>query len=200
LGDCDTALRFECLAKNRSHALQIYCWSEREQRFGDCLWSTGVMTSSINAAALFPLFAGIASAEQANAMAVLASSSLLAPGGIRSTTIQSGEQWDMPNGWAPLQWIATMGLRSYGHVDLAHAIAQRWISTVQRDYEDLGLLFEKYDVEHQTPGRGGEYPVQSGFGWTNGVSRALLDEVELTAATKNTGLESPERGKVKEKT
>jgi len=198
LGAYDIALRFEGFAKNRSNALQVYCWSEREQRFGDCLWSNGEMTSSVNAAALFPLFTGVASAEQANAMAVLVSSSLLAPGGIRSTTLQSGEQWDMPNGWAPLQWIATIGLRNYGHVDLARAIAQRWVSTVRRDYEDFGLLFEKYDVEHQTPGRGGEYPVQTGFGWTNGVTRALLDEVEVTAATANTGVESPEHSKAQE--
>jgi alpha,alpha-trehalase len=80
----------------------------------------------------------------------------------------------MPNGWAPLQWIAAMGLIRYGHADLGRAIADRWTSTVKRDYEDLGLLFERYDVEWQTPGRGGEYPVQMGFGWTNGVARAFL--------------------------
>jgi alpha,alpha-trehalase len=132
------------------------------------------MTSSINAAALFPLFTGMASERQADAMAVLVKHVLLAPGGIRTTTIPSGEQWDMPNGWAPLQWVAARGLIRYGYVELGRAIADRWTSTVRRDYEELGLLFEKYDVEYQTPGRGGEYPVQMGFGWTNGVARAFL--------------------------
>jgi alpha,alpha-trehalase len=174
LGAGGIALRFEHLARNRRHAIQTYCWSERELRFGDCLWSTGGMTSSINAAALFPLFAGVASEQQADAMASLTERALLAPGGIRTTTMQSGEQWDMPNGWAPLQWIAAKGLIRYGYLRLGRVIAHRWSSTVRREYEQFGLLFEKYDVEQQTPGRGGEYPVQTGFGWTNGVFRAFL--------------------------
>lgn len=181
LGIGDIALRFESLARSRRHALQTYCWSEREHRFGDCLWATGSMTSSINAAALFPLFTGIAFERQADAMAALVKRELLAPGGIRTTTVRSGEQWDMPNGWAPLQWIAAMGLIRYGHGELGRTIADRWTSTVGGDYETLGFLFEKYDVEHQTPGRGGEYPVQIGFGWTNGVVRAFLDDAVFGA-------------------
>ena len=176
IGVSDLALHFGGLARSRRRALQAYCWSDTERRFGDCRWSTGSMTSSINAAALFPLFTGVAFEHQADAMAARVARELLAPGGLRTTTIRSGEQWDRPNGWAPLQWIAAMGLTRYGHGELGRTIADRWISTVKRDYEDLGLLFEKYDVESQTPGRGGEYPVQSGFGWTNGVVRALVDE------------------------
>ena len=178
----DIAIRFEGLARTRQKSLQTYCWSDPEQRFGDCLWSTGRLTSSVNAAALFPLFTGIAQGRQAHAMAELVERELLAPGGIRTTTIQSGEQWDMPNGWAPLQWIAAMGFIAYGHIELGRTIADRWTSTVRRDYEDLGPLFEKYDVEHQTPGRGGEYPVQTGFGWTNGVTRALHDVAMIASA------------------
>jgi alpha,alpha-trehalase len=128
------------------------------------------------------LFTAIASEQQANAMAALVRRELLAPGGLRTTAILSGEQWDLPNGWAPLQWIAAMGLIRYGHVELGRMIAARWTSTVKRDYEDLGLLFEKYDVECQTPGRGGEYPVQTGFGWTNGVMRAFLADPILAGS------------------
>jgi alpha,alpha-trehalase len=180
----DIALRFETLARNRSNALQTYCWSDVEQRFGDCLWSTGRMTPSINAAALFPLFTGIAHEQQAQAMATLVRRELLAPGGIRTTTVHSGQQWDIPNGWAPLQWIAARGLKRYGHVELARAIVDGWLSTVTRDYEDFGLLFEKYDIENQTPGRGGEYPVQIGFGWTNGVARTFLERTHRREAPK----------------
>jgi alpha,alpha-trehalase len=176
LGSRGVALRFVHLARNRHHALQTYGWDNREQRFVDCLWPTGTSTSSINAAALFPLFTGIASQQQADAMASLVERELLAAGGIRTTIVQSGQQWDMPNGWAPLQWIASKGLIRYGHGQLAREIAARWCSTVRRDYEELRLVFEKYDVEQQTPGRGGEYPVQTGFGWTNGVVRAFLGD------------------------
>jgi alpha,alpha-trehalase len=111
-------------------------------------------------------------------MASLVEQELLAPGGIRTTIVQSGQQWDMPNGWAPLQWIASKGLIRYGHGQLGRVIADRWCSTVSRDYAEFRLVFEKYDVEQQTPGRGGEYPVQTGFGWTNGVVRAFLSDAE----------------------
>jgi alpha,alpha-trehalase len=183
LGIRGIALRFEHLARRRRQALQKYGWNEAAQRFGDCLWSTGRMTSSINAAALFPLFAGIALERQAEAMAGLVQRELLAPGGLRTTTIRSGEQWDMPNGWAPLQWIAAMGFNRYGHAELARTIADRWTSTVRGDYGNFGPLFEKYDVERQIPGRGGEYPAQMGFGWTNGVTRAFLDDAVFRAET-----------------
>ena len=180
LGTRGVALRFAHLARNRRRALRTYCWNEREQRFVDCHWLTGEPTASINSAALFPLFAGLASQRQADAMAMLVERHLLAPGGIRTTTIESGEQWDRPNGWAPLQWIAVEGLRRYGHVVLAREIAARWCSTVGRDFAELGLIFEKYDVERQLPGRGGEYPVQTGFGWTNGVVCAFLNSLHGT--------------------
>ena len=41
LGVRDIALRLRASRGRRRQALQTYCWSEREQRFGDCLWSTG---------------------------------------------------------------------------------------------------------------------------------------------------------------
>lgn len=65
-------------------------------------------------------------------------------------------------------------MRRYGQADLAREIARRWLATVQRVFAHSGKLVEKYDVEHALPGGGGEYPLQDGFGWTNGVTRALL--------------------------
>jgi alpha,alpha-trehalase len=100
---------------------------------------------------------------------------LLAPGGIVTTAFPSGEQWDAPNGWAPLQWIAVSGLRDYGRATLAEAIACRWMVNILDVYRQSGKLVEKYDVI--TTGRsggGGEYPSQDGFGWTNGVMRKLI--------------------------
>ena len=46
--------------------------------------------------------------------------------------------------------------------------------TVRRVYRHTGKLVEKYNVERDLPGGGGEYPLQDGFGWTNGVTEALL--------------------------
>jgi alpha,alpha-trehalase len=99
---------------------------------------------------------------------------LLKPGGIVTTPIETGQQWDSPNGWAPLQWIAVSGLRHYGRESLAEVIACRFMVSVNGVYQQSGKLVEKYDVIHTgRKGGGGEYPTQDGFGWTNGVVRKL---------------------------
>jgi alpha,alpha-trehalase len=90
--------------------------------------------------------------------------------------VASGQQWDDPNGWAPLQWIAYRGLARYGEDAMAARIRTAWLATVTREYDASGKLLEKYDVVDRRPGGGGEYPNQDGFGWTNGVTRALLLE------------------------
>jgi alpha,alpha-trehalase len=102
---------------------------------------------------------------------------LLAPGGLRTTVVNTGQQWDTPNGWAPLQWVAVSGLRRYGEDALAAEIAKRWLATVEREYQASGKMLEKYDVEEAKAGGGGEYPTQDGFGWTNGVTRVLMEPV-----------------------
>ncbi|TXK28602.1 trehalase, partial [Pontibacter qinzhouensis] len=97
------------------------------------------------------------------------------PGGLVTTLNHSEEQWDAPNGWAPLQWVGIQGLRAYGHKDLANTIATNWISTNRRVFKQTGKLMEKYNVEQAgAEGGGGEYPNQDGFGWTNGVLLKLL--------------------------
>src|SRR5438309_3157905 len=100
---------------------------------------------------------------------------LLKGGGVVTTTRNTGQQWDAPNGWAPLQWIAVAGFNAYGEAALAEEIACRWSVNVARAYRESGKLLEKYDVMNtDRPGGGGEYPLQDGFGWTNGVARKLL--------------------------
>jgi alpha,alpha-trehalase len=87
--------------------------------------------------------------------------------------VLSGQQWDHPNGWAPLQWIAVVGLKNYNEAQLAEEIAKRWSCENMYVFQKSGLLVEKYDLLNGRAGGGGEYPVQVGFGWTNGVLRAL---------------------------
>jgi alpha,alpha-trehalase len=91
--------------------------------------------------------------------------------------VKTGQQWDEPNGWAPLQYLAVTGLRRYGNAALAKTIATRWIRTNVMNYQHTGKLVEKYDVDATGAGisaGGGEYPLQDGFGWTNGVLRVLI--------------------------
>lgn len=166
---------FERRAASRRQAIHRHLWSRSEGRFGDWDLRSGQLTDRVSAAALYPLFVGLATPSQARATARLTEAELIAPGGLRTTTVTTGQQWDRPNGWAPLQWVAVEGLRRYGHEALAETIATRWLTTVHRVYLETGKMLEKYDVEEQRPGGGGEYPLQDGFGWTNGVTRALLD-------------------------
>ena len=108
-------------------------------------------------------------------VATAVESHLLEPGGLATTDIKTGQQWDVPNGWAPLQWIAVRGLTAYGRGDLSARIACRWLVNVARVYRASGRLVEKYDVSDiGRAGGGGEYPTQDGFGWTNGVTAGLL--------------------------
>ncbi len=169
-------------ANTRAMALRTDFWSTREGRFADLDWRTGKPTSTLSAATLFPLFAGAARPDQARIVAQTVRRRLLASGGLRTTTLHSAQPWDMPNGWAPLQWVAVEGLRRNGDPALARTIAERWLATVSARYKATGKLVEKYDVERGRGGRDGEYPSQDGFGWTNGVTRALVADYGLPDA------------------
>ena len=174
LGQSQRALDFESLAERREQAIQKHLWVAGEGRFGDYDIAAGKVTPVLSAASLYPLFVGLASQAQADAVADTVAAKMMARGGLRTTTNTTDQQWDMPNGWAPLQWIAVTGLARYGHDGLARDIAGRWLETVATAYAETGKLLEKYDIEAMKPGGGGEYPVQDGFGWTNGVTRALM--------------------------
>ncbi|MEE4451672.1 alpha,alpha-trehalase TreF [Novosphingobium resinovorum] len=174
-GDQPCVREFSRRAAARKATVVRYMWRSREGRFADWLVAEGKPGEVRSAAALFPLFVGMATPAQAQASAAETRRALLAQGGLRTTTLATGQQWDAPNGWAPLQWIAIAGLERYRQDALARDIASRWIGTVNCTYLETGKMLEKYDVEERRAGGGGEYPLQDGFGWTNGVTAALLD-------------------------
>ena len=171
----ERAAEFRARAALRKAAVRRYLWDADEGIFMDYLWREGKPTGKVTAAGLYPLFFGLATQAQADRVARVVRSRLLKPGGLVTTTIRSGQQWDAPNGWAPLQWIAIEGLSAYGKRALAQTIARRWIGRVVTAYRDTGKLMEKYNVVNPSlQAGGGEYPGQDGFGWTNGVARKLL--------------------------
>lgn len=174
LADNACAADFTVKADARAKAVHHYLWDGRENRFQDWDMDSGQGTGFLSAAALYPLFVGLATPEQSTSMAKVTADHLLAPGGLRTSLRFTHQQWDAPNGWPPLQWVAIDGLARYGHEGLAKDIAARWVGTVDRAYRETGRLLEKYNVEERLPGGGGEYPLQDGFGWTNGVTRALI--------------------------
>ena len=173
LGDEADADRFERLTEARAAAINDHLWNEEEGFFADYDLDRRGARDQLTAATAFALFAGLCDPARA-ARTAEAIERLLRPGGLLTTLRETGQQWDAPNGWAPLQWIAVAGLRRYGFPDLARRIAERWIAMVDRHYRATGVLLEKYDVERGVAGAGGEYVTETGFGWTNGVTLELL--------------------------
>jgi alpha,alpha-trehalase len=162
-------------AAARRAAIDRYAWDPAMHAYADYRWTRGERIERLSAATVYPLFVGLASPVQAAAVARTTERELLQPGGIVTTPRETGQQWDSPNGWAPLQWIAVAGARRYGREDLAQSIACRWMFNVSSVYRQSGKLVEKYDVTRLgVKGGGGEYPTQDGFGWTNGVMRKLV--------------------------
>jgi len=173
-GDKPCTREFERRAAARRRSIDRYLWDAAEGAYLDYRWTKKIRMPRVSAATLYPLFVSEASKSQAAAVANITARELLKAGGIVTTTVNTGEQWDSPNGWAPLQWIAVSGFRGYGQTPLAEAIACRWMANVNDVYQQSGKLVEKYDVVTPGSGGGGEYPLQDGFGWTNGVMRKLM--------------------------
>ncbi|MBS0380559.1 MAG: alpha,alpha-trehalase TreA [Proteobacteria bacterium] len=173
--DAACAQRFREAAAHRRDSLTRILWDPQGGTFLDYRLSRRELRPGVSAAMLYPLFVGAATGPEAHSVARVLEAQLLAPGGLLTTPVVSGQQWDAPNGWAPLQWIAVAGLRRYGEERLAAVIACRFLASVERVYAQSGKLVEKYDVsDPDRAGGGGEYPLQDGFGWTNGVTRRLL--------------------------
>ncbi len=158
----------------RQAAIRTYCWNEHEQFFFDYDFVAQKNKERFTLAAAFPLFFEVASADQARAVEKLLHEKFLKPGGLTTTLVHSGQQWDAPNGWAPLQWIAFKGLLNYSLEETALLLKTNWINVNEKVFAQSGKMTEKYDVwNHSGEASGGEYPNQDGFGWTNGVYLAL---------------------------
>jgi alpha,alpha-trehalase len=163
-------------AAARKKAIQKYFWDEKTGWYGDYNWSTKQFSGVQTLAAVFPLEFKIATPAQAQKIADGLKQNFLKPGGLVTTLNFSGQQWDAPNGWAPLQYMAIDGLENYGHSDLAKDIATRWLQLNIRVFKKTGKLLEKYNVvDTSLTAGGGEYPLQDGFGWTNGVLLKLMN-------------------------
>ncbi|MDX2284320.1 MAG: alpha,alpha-trehalase TreF [Bacteroidia bacterium] len=178
-GDTRKQAQYTGAAQSRKRAILLYCWDPARKRFADSEWRSGAPSPRLSLAAVFPLWMRLADPAQARAVAQVVQDSLLAPGGALTTPLSTGQQWDAPNGWAPLQWAAIEGLRAYGLDALAGNLSRRWIVQNTRVYRATGKLVEKYNVVDQSlTAGGGEYPLQDGFGWTNGVLLRLLHSQE----------------------
>ncbi|CBY08903.1 unnamed protein product [Oikopleura dioica] len=99
--------------------------------------------------------------------------------GIPQSLDESDEQWDFPNAWPPSVHMIIMGLAKSGSEECrqeAKIQAEKWVNANRDAFVKFGQMFEKMNVEKGSPGEGGEYIVQTGFGWSNGVVLDFLYE------------------------
>ena len=168
---------FENKIEQRKKAIEKYCWNEHLGFYFDYHHKEKKQTRTYSLAATFPLLVKIASQLQADKVAHIIEENFLHIGGVITTMKKSNQQWDAPNGWAPLQWITYKSLKDYHHVALAKEIKKRWMSANETKYAATGKMMEKYNVMHVNAKAGdGEYPNQDGFGWTNGVYLKMKSE------------------------
>lgn len=173
-------------AENRKKLMNRFLWNEEMKCFDDYNFETQTNINFLSATSFFPLWAGIATAEQAEKMVRYALPKLICLGGIAGCAPealahvgaeQMQRQWDYPNGWPPHQIIIWKGLRHYGYDDLAQQLIYRWLWMITKNAcEYNGTVPEKYDVvsashkvfaEYGNQGTDFEYITREGFGWMN---------------------------------
>jgi len=166
----EQAMHWNSKAEQRAQAIQELFWNSDQAYFNDINFSQDKHTQVRSLAGMYPLYFNIATQEQAQSCVSVLKEYFLKDGGLVSTPLETGQQWDAPNGWAPLQYMSVIGLLNYGYNDLALEVINRWMVSNQKIYNKTAKLLEKYNVVtvDQLSG-GGEYLVQDGFGWTNGV-------------------------------
>ena len=172
------ARRWNALAEERHRRIDRYLWDPASGLYLDWNFQTGKRRPYPFATTFWTLWAQLASPEQASR--VRANLPLFErPGGLRTSDRVTGNQWDAPFGWAPLQLFAVVGLENYHYTDDAHRIARAFLTMVVEDFERRGAIVEKYDVERRSSAveggiRFGYSENVVGFGWTNGVFLELL--------------------------
>jgi alpha,alpha-trehalase len=178
LGNAAGAAEWRRRADARHAAVDKYLWDEASGLYLDYNFETKTRRKYEFATTFYPLWAGLAS--KAQAARVRANLKLFeAPGGIRTSTRVTGNQWDAPFGWAPLQMIPADGLRRYGFVADADRVSRKFLALVTKEFEEHGTIKEKYDVERRESDveagiKFGYAANQIGFGWTNAAYLDLL--------------------------
>ncbi len=164
-------------AEQRKKLLLKYCWDDESGYFFDYNFSAREHTYRGSLAGVCPLYFDMVPDDIAKQVIHYIKEKFIYDGGVVTTRFNTGQQWDYPNGWAPLQWITYKACKNYKYDQLARMIAIRWTNLNVKVFFETGKMLEKYNVVNtHLPGGGGEYKLQDGFGWTNGVFLKLWKE------------------------
>ena len=178
-GDKEAAQMLRDRADSRKQMINNMFWDREAGFYKDFNFMSNSRCGELTLAGVYPLYFRLASQDQARQVRDRLMEDFLKPGGLISTLRITGQQWDAPNGWAPLHWMAVRGLLNYGFDSEAREIMKRWLAINQKVFRDEGKMMEKYNVVDTTLiSGGGEYPTQDGFGWTNGVALGFRDLLE----------------------
>ncbi len=191
LGRGEEARAWRTRATARAERINQLLWDEEHGLYFDYHIGNGRRRPYPFLSTFYPLWAGIAKPQQA-ARVVRNLPLFECPGGLQTSTHQTGDQWDAPIGWAPLIWIAVQGLQRYGYETEADRIAWKFLGLVHQEFEAHGIIEEKYDVVHCRANISDEILFgyrsnEAGFGWTNAVFTALFDELSRKGACPPSG-------------
>jgi alpha,alpha-trehalase len=176
LGHAADAEMWSKRAEERKTLISRYLWDDKAGFFFDFNVQTGQKSSYRYATAFYPLWAGLATAEQAKAV-VKNLPALERPGGLAMSTEDTGAQWDLPYGWGNIEMLAVDGLRRYGFNADADRISYEFLSMVSENFSRDGNIREKYNVVSRSSEAHVELGYQMnvvGFGWTNAAFLELL--------------------------
>lgn len=194
LGRKEDAEQWQKRAEERRANIQKYLWNEQRGLFVDYDFVQQARSSYDYVTTFVPLWAGLATQEQAQALARHLST-FERPGGLVMSPYETGGQWDSPYAWAPNQLLANKGLRRYGFNKEADRVSYEFLSTVAENFRRDGTIREKYNAvtrSSETQVTAGYHMNIVGFGWTNGVFLELLRDlppelVKKLASEQGTG-------------
>ncbi|MGF1529983.1 MAG: trehalase family glycosidase [Puniceicoccaceae bacterium] len=147
-------------------------WDEQRSIFNHRHLAEDRFSSVVHAGCFYPLFAGIATEDQARRSIPVLLEKLERPHGLvaaNQSNFSCGQQWDTPNGWSPLTYAAYSGLLRYGHHESARRLALKHNDLIEKVFSETGHLWEKYNVVEGTIEVANEYPMPPMLGWTAGV-------------------------------
>jgi alpha,alpha-trehalase len=176
LGHEETAKQWSRRAEERKKLITRYLWNAEQGAFFDYNFVTGKISNYRYASMFYPLWAGLATPEQAKAV-IGNLKGFEQPGGLPMSTYDSGAQWDLPYGWGNIEMLAIAGLRRYGDNVDADRISYEFLSVVAENFRRDGNIREKYNLVTRSSeahvALGYEMNVV-GFGWTNAAFIELL--------------------------
>jgi alpha,alpha-trehalase len=158
-------------------AIHRYLWREKDGEFADYDFEHHKSSDYAYISSLYPLWAGVATREEAK-MVVDKLSLFERAGGLSMSNFNSGLQWDEPFGWAPTNWVAIDGLNSMGFRADAQRLAAKFDHTIDEGFATDGTIREKYNVvggNSDVQVKTGYKNNQIGFGWSNGVYLKLRE-------------------------